>query len=45
MKALKSLICVVLISILTLSLAVTAFAGDDSDPWGRNCMVIVAVVK
>jgi hypothetical protein len=45
MKMLKSLICVVLISILTLSFVVTTFAGDASDPWGLNCIGIVEVVK
>ncbi len=45
MKALKSLICVVLVAVLTLSLTVTAFAGDVSDPWGRNCIGIVKGVK
>ncbi len=45
MKALKSLICVVLVSALTLSLAVTAFAGDESDPWGKQCIGIVKGVK
>ncbi len=45
MKAIKSITCVILISILTLSLTVTAFAGLDTDPWGRSCSVIVEFEK
>ncbi len=45
MKAIKSIICVVLITILILSLTVTAFAGHDSDPWGRSCIKAVEAVK